>query len=111
MRKAMEEKKQYPQGMKWTRQRKDVYDVLENASEPLSAVQIYNCIEKCHTEGNYAISTIYRILTAFEEHVRLHNQTAPVFPVSAVTGQGFEEAAKWLYSETEKWFSGGTDHE
>ncbi|MBP3914200.1 MAG: hydrogenase nickel incorporation protein HypB [Lachnospiraceae bacterium] len=50
-------------------------------------------------------------LTAFEEHVRLHNQTAPVFPVSAVTGQGFEEAAKWLYSETEKCFSGGTDHE
>ncbi|MBR6664456.1 MAG: transcriptional repressor [Lachnospiraceae bacterium] len=63
----MEEKRTYPQGIKWTRQRKDVYDVLESASEPLSAVQIYNHIEKHPAEGNYAISTIYRILTTFEE--------------------------------------------
>lgn len=63
----MEEKTRYPEGIKWTRQRKDVYDVLESASEPLNAVQIYNHIEKDPTEGNYAISTIYRILTAFEE--------------------------------------------
>lgn len=63
----MEEKNKYPQGIKWTRQRKDVYDVLENASEPLSAVQIYNLIEKDSMEGNYAVSTIYRILSAFEE--------------------------------------------
>lgn len=57
----------YPQGLKWTKQRKDVYDVLRQATEPMSAVQIYNHIEKKDTEGNYAISTIYRILTAFEE--------------------------------------------
>lgn len=59
--------KEYPQGMKWTRQRKDVYDVLMQASEPLSAVQIYNQIEKTEDSGNYALSTIYRILGAFEE--------------------------------------------
>lgn len=63
----MEEKKTYPQGIKWTRQRKDVYHVLEGATEPLSAVQIYNHIEKTENDGNYAISTIYRILTTFEE--------------------------------------------
>ena len=57
----------YPQGLKWTKQRKDVYDVLYQATEPMSAVQIYNHIEKKDTEGNYAISTIYRILTVFEE--------------------------------------------
>ena len=61
------EKNKYPSGIKWTKQRKDVYDVLFLASEPLSAVQIYNHIEKTEKSGNYAISTIYRILTAFEE--------------------------------------------
>ena len=59
--------KEYPKGMKWTKQRKDVYDILEGASEPLSAVQIYNQIAKKEEDGNYAISTIYRILAAFEE--------------------------------------------
>ncbi len=57
----------YPQGLKWTKQRRDVYDVLLQATEPMSAVQIYNHIEKTDREGNYAVSTIYRILTAFEE--------------------------------------------
>lgn len=62
-----EQTKEYPQGIKWTKQRKDVYEVLLQAKEPLSAVQIYNQIEKTENSGNYAISTIYRILTAFEE--------------------------------------------
>ena len=38
----------YPKGLKWTKQRKCVYQVLEEATEPLSAVQIYNRIEKEH---------------------------------------------------------------
>ena len=63
---ASQEKK-YPQGIKWTKQRKDVYEVPLHATEPLSAVQIYNHIEKTDESGNYAVSTIYRILTAFEE--------------------------------------------
>lgn len=60
--------KKYPEGIKWTRQRRDVYDVLFEAKEPLSAIQIYNSI-LVGGEGqeNYAVSTIYRILTAFEE--------------------------------------------
>ncbi len=56
----------YPEGIKWTRQRKDVYHVLLTASEPLSAVQIYNRIEH-HKDENYAVSTVYRILAVFEE--------------------------------------------
>lgn len=59
-------KLQYPQGVKWTKQRKAVYEVLWNAKEPLSAVQIYNLVEKAE-DATYAVSTIYRILTAFEE--------------------------------------------
>lgn len=66
MEKNMHNKK-YPQGIKWTKQRKDVYEVLLQATEPLSAVQIYNHIDKTDKSGNYAVSTIYRILAAFEE--------------------------------------------
>ena len=58
--------KVYPTGMKWTKQRKAVYDILERAGEPLSAVQIFNCLDKSAQEA-FAISTVYRILTAFEE--------------------------------------------
>ncbi len=57
---------QYPQGIKWTKQRKEVYGVLWQTTEPLSAVQIYNRMEQSE-EGMYAVSTIYRILAAFEE--------------------------------------------
>ena len=57
----------YPQGIKWTKQRKDVYQVLLDATEPLSAVAIYQRIAK-DKAGNYAVSTIYRILATFEEH-------------------------------------------
>lgn len=57
----------YPAGMKWTKQRKDVYEVLLSAEAPLSAVQIYQNILKKEAEVTYAVSTIYRILAAFEE--------------------------------------------
>lgn len=56
---------QFPPGIKWTRQRKSVYKVLEEAEEPLSAVQIYHLADAQGAE--YAVSTIYRILAAFEE--------------------------------------------
>lgn len=57
----------YPQGLKWTKQRKHVYEVLLSASEPLSAVQIYSRVERSGEDNTYALSTIYRILTSFEE--------------------------------------------
>lgn len=66
----------YPQGIKWTKQRKCVFDVLKQAQEPLNAHQIYKLVmnkineqEGCGAgESNYAVSTIYRILAAFEEN-------------------------------------------
>lgn len=43
----MEEKEYcYPKGIKWTKQRKDVYHVLAESKEPLSATQIYQEILK-----------------------------------------------------------------
>ena len=65
----------YPKGLKWTQQRKCVYQVLEEATEPLSAVQIYNRIEKEHEGSDYAVSTIYRILATFEEHGMVEKTT------------------------------------
>ncbi len=67
--KDMEKKEEtgYPQGIKWTKQRKNVYAVLQEATEPLTAVQIYHLSEKLAEGGEYALSTIYRILAAFEE--------------------------------------------
>lgn len=64
---------EYPRGIKWTKQRKSVYRVLKDASEPLNAAQIYRLVgeeaggEEYAGRGDYALSTIYRILTAFEE--------------------------------------------
>lgn len=57
----------YPQGIKWTKQRKNVYAVLQEAAEPLNALQIYHLAEELAEGGEYALSTIYRILSAFEE--------------------------------------------
>ena len=66
---------EYPEGLKWTRQRRSVYRVLWEAAEPLSAVQIYNRVEKSGDGGEYAVSTIYRILAAFEEMGLLEKST------------------------------------
>lgn len=57
----------YPAGLKWTKQRKHVYEVLLKSNEPLSAVQIYSLVDRSDVDSAYALSTIYRILTAFEE--------------------------------------------
>lgn len=58
---------EYPAGLKWTKQRKSVYEILWETAEPLSAIQIYNRVIKSGDGGEYAVSTIYRILSAFEE--------------------------------------------
>ena len=49
---------QFPPGIKWTRQRKSVYKVLEEADGPLSAVQIYHLAEADAQGAEYAVSTI-----------------------------------------------------
>lgn len=58
---------EYPQSLKWTKQRRSVYRVLWTAAEPLTALQIYHQVEKQNDGGEYAVSTIYRTLAAFEE--------------------------------------------
>jgi len=58
----------FPEGIKWTKQRKAVYEVLSEADGPLSAVEIYHKAEEKAGDAEYAISTIYRILATFEEH-------------------------------------------
>lgn len=58
---------EYPAGIKWTKQRKRVYRILSEAVEPLSAAQIYARLTPQEQE-QYAISTVYRILAAFEEN-------------------------------------------
>lgn len=57
---------EYPKGLKWTKQRKRVYEILWEAKEPLNAVQIYNNLDR-EESTQYALSTIYRIMAAFEE--------------------------------------------
>jgi Fur family ferric uptake transcriptional regulator len=64
----MEENLNLPKGIKWTKQRKDVYMVLSAAVEPMTALEIYQNILASHPDAGYALSTIYRILTAFEEN-------------------------------------------
>lgn len=58
---------EYPKGIKWTKQRKAVYKVLWETREPLTAIKIYNLVEQQAAGEEYAMSTIYRILSAFEE--------------------------------------------
>lgn len=57
----------YPAGLKWTKQRKAVYEILRQASEPMTAAGIYHLAQEAASGEEYALSTIYRILTAFEE--------------------------------------------
>ena len=58
---------EFPGGLKWTKQRKRVYQILKDATEPLSAAQVYARMDAWEQE-KYAVSTIYRILAAFEEN-------------------------------------------
>lgn len=66
---------EYPQGIKWTKQRKCVYQVLSDATEPLSAQQIYMLAGQMARTDTYALSTIYRILAAFEENGIVNSTT------------------------------------
>ncbi len=64
----------YPKNIKWTKQRKAVYRILHETTEPLTATQIFAALQKEEIE-NLALSTVYRILTTFEEQ-KLVNRSA-----------------------------------
>lgn len=57
----------WAEGIKKTKQREDICKVLMQADGPLSAIEIYHRIVQENGQTNYAVSTIYRSLTIFEE--------------------------------------------
>ena len=57
----------WPKHLKKTKQREEVYQVLSGAAEPLSAQEIFHRVMDNSPESHYAFSTIYRVLSAFEE--------------------------------------------
>ena len=74
----------WPEGIKWTKQRKDIFEVLKGAKKPVSAHDIYQEILKLNEvdASNFAISTVYRSLAIFfflllvEKSVLLGSDTA-----------------------------------
>ena len=60
-------KLQFPADIRRTKQREEVFRILAAASGPMSAVDIYNQLLQTEGNANYAISTVYRVLAAFEE--------------------------------------------
>lgn len=71
----MEEKNGIWAKLKKTKQRERVYEVLAAAGEPMSAAAIYQEICKTEPDCGYAVSTVYRVLQAFEEQ-KLVNRTS-----------------------------------
>ncbi|MDE7013714.1 MAG: transcriptional repressor [Kineothrix sp.] len=63
----MEEEIHFPKDIKKTKQRVDIFRILSAASRPMSAAEIYQCLIKKTDGTNFAISTVYRGLAAFEE--------------------------------------------
>ena len=57
----------WPEGIKKTRQRTDIFEILYAAEIPISANEIFLEINQRHPDEMYAISTIYRNLLAFEK--------------------------------------------
>ncbi len=58
---------QFPDNIRRTKQREEVFRLLAAASGPMSAVDIYNQLLQSMTDGNFAMSTVYRVLAVFEE--------------------------------------------
>jgi len=54
-------------GLKYTEQREIVLNILINATDHLSAEDVYNDIKKVYTESNIGIATVYRALSFLEE--------------------------------------------
>ena len=57
---------QWPAGLKRTKPREVVFEVLCAAGQPLDAAEVYRRVSE--KQDGLAVSTIYRVLSAFEEH-------------------------------------------
>ncbi len=64
---SREGKIRFPEDIKKTKQREEIFFILSNASKPMSAAEIYQYILKNEKNASFAISTVYRVLTVFEE--------------------------------------------
>ena len=61
------EEMDFPPDIKKTKQREEMFRILLQASEPMTAQEIYMCLINRMKKNNFAISTVYRGLTVFEE--------------------------------------------
>lgn len=57
----------FPREIKKTKQREEIFKILSEETMPISAVDIYHRLMQKGGKTNYAISTVYRALGAFEE--------------------------------------------
>lgn len=57
----------WPEGVKKTKQRVDIFKILYSSHEPISAAEIYSRLNQEQSSEMYAFSTIYRNLIAFEK--------------------------------------------
>lgn len=64
-------KEKWPDELKKTKQRLDIYEVLLQAQGPMSAVDIFKKVP------DYALSTIYRVLASFEKYNMILKSTLP----------------------------------
>ena len=56
----------WPEGIKKTKQRIAIYKILSDADAPLSAAEIFQLLNERKEQLPYAFSTVYRCLLAFE---------------------------------------------
>lgn len=61
------ERTKFPENMKKTKQREEIFRIISEASQPMSAADIYQCLLKTGEKTSLAISTVYRVLAVFEE--------------------------------------------
>lgn len=73
----MNEERTVWQGLKKTRQRERVYEILTQARHPMSVSDIYQEILRQDGFCGYAMSTVYRVLQAFEEKHLVSRTTLP----------------------------------
>lgn len=73
----VEEQKSIWKKLKKTKQRERVYQVLSAAKEPMSVAAIYQEILQSEPDCGYAVSTVYRVLQAFEEQHLVNRTNLP----------------------------------
>ncbi len=66
--------KDWPEGLKHTRQREEVFALLQSADRPMRALDIY---ESLRGSGCASMSTVYRVLDAFEKAAQVEKFYLP----------------------------------